>query len=71
MRERYQAIAYDAMALENGDCAPSMFGIVVFNEIFIRHALLLLDIYCRFDHLAEARGVCITRLECLRYHVGR
>jgi hypothetical protein len=34
-REDYQAIADDAMALENWNGALGMLGVVVFNKVFI------------------------------------
>lgn len=40
------------------------------NKIVVCHAHRFLDMYSRLDHLAEARGVCMTGLECLRHHVG-
>jgi hypothetical protein len=59
------------MALKNRNSALSMLCIVVLNKIFIRHALLLLDVNRRFDHFAEPRGVRITWLERLWHHVGQ
>jgi hypothetical protein len=67
-REYYKAVADNTMPLQYRDRSLSMIVVVVFDEVFVRHAILLLDVYCGLDHFSETSRVRITCLKSLRYH---
>ena len=66
----HKTIANDTVPLQNGDGTLCMLGVVVLDKVLVGHVLLLLDVYGRLDHLAEARGVWVARLECFWHHDG-
>lgn len=58
------------MALEDGHGPLRMLVVIVIDEVFVRHALLLFDVDCRLDDLSEALCVWVAGLEGFGHHVG-
>jgi hypothetical protein len=69
-RKHYKAIRDYPMPLQYRHSALCMMMIVIFHEIRIGHAILLLDENGRLDDFAKTRGIGVTRFEVFGHHDG-